>query len=129
MLCLIWGIPLGGCELTGEIPGRAEGKIGDLSGDKFKPDRRRWAFTCDGNKLWNSVSQVLWIENVIAQIHETKVRQGLVQYKDTNFGFSTPSLRLHRLGRVSKERSLCTCSVFTLFRCLSLTIAGDRTLG
>lgn len=30
------------------------------------------------------------MENVIAQIHETKVDQGLVWYKDIHFGFSGP---------------------------------------
>lgn len=41
---------------------------------------------------------------------------------------SIKTYRLHRLGRVPKEGSLCSCSLFMLFRCLSLTIAANGIL-
>lgn len=48
-------------------------------------------------KLWNSMSQLLWMENMIAQIYKTEVHRGLAQYTDTQIAWAGRSTR----GRVT----------------------------
>lgn len=118
MLCLVFGTHHGAHEPTGEMPGKAEGKISQETSSNLTEEH--------------------------GPSHDTKVncgtscpsccgwKTGLHKYTRQKSMKDRPSIkthRLHRLGRVPEEGSLCTCSVFTLFRCLSLAIAGDGTLG